>query len=77
MENNEKIDKILNVLKNNVDGHDITVFCLIAGPNRKVPFITGNEDKLLSSLAKVMREKEILRLMAQALVMALSDKLKD
>ena len=77
MENKEKIDQILNVLKDNVDGHDITAFCLIAGPGRKVAFINGDEDKLVSSLAKVMREKEISRLMAQASGMALNEILKD
>lgn len=54
MENNEKIDQILSVLKDNVDGDDIAAFCLIAGPGRSVAFITGDEDKLVSSLAKVM-----------------------
>lgn len=77
MENKEKIDQILSVLKDNVDGHDISAFCLIAGPNRIVTFITGDEEKIVSSLAKVMREKEISRLMAQASVMALKEMLKD
>lgn len=73
MENNEKIDQILSVLRNNVDGHDISAFCLIAGPNRKVAFITGDEDKLVSFLANVMRKKGISLLMAQASVMAFSE----
>lgn len=77
MENKEKIDQILNLLKDNVDGHDISAFCLIAGPDRKVAFITGDEDKLVSSLAKVMRGKGISRLMAQAAGMALNEMLKD
>lgn len=77
MENNEKIDQILNVLKNIVDGDDIAAFCLIAGPgSNNVAFITGDEDKLVSSLAKVMGEKEILRLMTQASAIALAEKLK-
>lgn len=57
MENEEKVDQILNVLRNNVDGDDIAAFCLIAGPNSNVAFITGDEDKLVLSLAKVMGEK--------------------
>lgn len=57
MENNGKIDQILNVLRNNVDGDDIVAFCLIAGPGHSVAFITGDEDKLVSSLANVMGEK--------------------
>lgn len=77
MENNEIIDQILSVLRNNVDGHDISAFCLIAGPNRKVTFITGDKDKLVSSLAKVMREKEISRLMRDASEIALKEMLKD
>lgn len=76
MENNEKIDQIRNVLKDNVDGNDISAFCLIAGPNREVAFIAGDKDKIVSSLAKVMREKKISRLMAQASEMALTEILK-
>lgn len=77
MENNEIIDQILSVLRNNVDGHDIAAFCLIAGPGRNVAFIAGDEDKIVSSLAKVMREKEISRLMRDASEMALKEMLKD
>lgn len=77
MENNGKVDQIINVLRNNVDGDDIAAFCLIAGPNRKVAFITGDKDKLVTSLAKVMREKEITRLMSQASAIALEEKLKE
>lgn len=77
MENNEKIDQILSVLRNNVDGHDISAFCLIAGPNHKVTFITGDKDKLVSYLAKVMREKEISRLIRDASEMVLKEMLKD
>ena len=60
-----------------MDGHDITAFCLIAGPNCKVTFITGDEEKIVSSLANVMREKEISRLMRDASEMALKEMLKD
>lgn len=76
MENEEKIGQILNVLRNNVDGDDIAAFCLIAGPGRIFAFITGDEDKLVSSLAKVMGEKKISRLMSQASAIALEEKLK-
>lgn len=76
MENNEKIDEIQNVLRNNVDGDDIAAFCLIAGPGRNVAFITGDEDKLVLFLSKVIGEKEISRLMAQASAIALEEKLK-
>lgn len=77
MENNVKIDQIIDVLKDNVDGHDISAFCLIAGPNRKVAFITGDKDKLVSSLANVMCEKKISRLMRDASEMAINEMLKD
>lgn len=77
MENNEKIDQILSVLKNNVDGHDISAFCLIAGPNRNFKFIAGDKEKIVSSLAQVMREKKISRLMRYASDMALMEMLKD
>lgn len=77
MENNEKIDQILSVLRNNVDGHDISAFCLIAGPNHKVTFIAGDKDQLVSSLAKVMRKKEISRLMRDASEMAVNEILKE
>ena len=77
MENNEKIDQIRNVLRDNVDGHDISAFCLIAGPNCIVTFISDDKEKIVSSLAMVMREKKISRLMAQASEMALNEILKD
>lgn len=76
MENNEKIDEILKVLRNNVDEDHIAAFCLIAGPGHTVTFITGDEDKLVSSLAKAMGEKEISRLMSQVSAIALEEKLK-
>ena len=77
MENNVKIDQIIDVLNDNVDGHDISAFCLIAGPNRKVAFITGDKEKIVSSLANVMREKKISRLMRDASERALKEILKD
>lgn len=77
MENNGKVDQIINVLRNNVDGDDIAAFCLITGPGRNVAFIAGDKDKLVTSLAKVMREKEITRLMSQASAIALEEKLKE